>query len=157
MFPFTVAVGILLRRSETGDRVLSIAQTALGTFGTVFLSLNFLMLAVVGYRPDQPVQVIRPLRDFGFILTFSPVARLRFSTSRSASRYCRTETRARVPAMDGVHQLLGRETVDPGQCHTILQDRPDGVGRHPRFWIPVAVFVAWFVVMFRVTRQAVMR
>lgn len=30
--PFTVAVGILLRRGESGERVLSTAQTALGTF-----------------------------------------------------------------------------------------------------------------------------
>src|SRR5262245_3782764 len=65
--PFTVAIGIVLRRNETGERVLSTAQTALGTFGTVFFTLNFLILAVVAYRPERPSEVTQQLHDLGFI------------------------------------------------------------------------------------------
>jgi hypothetical protein len=156
--PFTVAVGILLRRSESGERVLSTAQTALGTFGTVFFSLNFLMLAVVAYRPDQPVQVIQPLHDFGFIMTFAPVAP--FTFQYFAIGVAILQDRASVPTFPRWVAYVNfwiAILLIPASAIPFFKTGPMAWNGILSFWIPVAVFVAWFVVMFWVMRDAVMR
>jgi hypothetical protein len=156
--PFTVAVGILLRRSETGDRVLSTAQTALGTFGTVFFSLNFLMLAVVAYRPDQPVQVIQPLHDLGFIMTFAPVAPFTFQYIAIGVAVLQDRNPVPVfPRWVAYVNFWVAILLIPASAIPFFKTGPMAWDGILAFWIPVAVFVAWFVVMFWVMRQAVMR
>lgn len=156
--PFTVAVGIVLRRSESGDRILSTAQTALGTFGTVFFSLNFLMLAVVAYRPDQPTQVIQPLHDFGFIMTFAPVAPFTFQYIAIGVAILQDTNPVPVfPRWVAYTNFWVAILLVPATAIPFFKTGPMAWNGILAFWIPVAVFVGWFVVMFWAMRQAVMR
>ena len=72
--PFTIAITLVMAAGQVKERAFAIAQGALGTFGTVFFSLNFLILAVVAFRPYRPDAVTQLLHDLGFVMTFSPVA-----------------------------------------------------------------------------------
>jgi hypothetical protein len=154
--PFTVAVGILLRRGETGERVLSTAQTALGTFGTVFFSLNFLILAVVAYRPDLPVQVIQPLHDLGFIMTFAPVAPFTFQYLVIGIAILQDRSPAPVfPRWAAYANFWVAILLIPATAIPFFKTGPMAWNGILAFWIPVIVFVSWFVVMFWVMRDAV--
>jgi hypothetical protein len=156
--PFTVAVGILLRRSEVGEGVLSTAQTALGTLGTVFFSLNFLILAVVAYRPDLPEQVIQPLHDLGFIMTFAPVAP--FTFQYFAIGIAILQDRASQPVFPRWVAYINfwvAILLIPATAIPFFKNGPMAWNGILAFWIPVVVFVAWFAAMFWAMRDAVKR
>lgn len=156
--PFTVAVGLLLRRTESGDRVLSTAQTALGTFGTVFFTLNFLILAVVAFRPARPSEVTQQLHDLGFIMTFSPVApfTLQYIAIGAAILLDRSDTPLFPRWVAYANFWVGLLLV-PACLIPFFKTGPLAWNGLLSFWIPVAVFVAWFVLMFWAMRVAVSR
>ena len=147
--PFTVAVGLLLRRTEAGDRVLSTTQTALGTFGTVFFTLNFLILAVVAFRPTRPSEITQQLHDLGFIMTFSPVApfTLQYIAIGAAILLDRSGTPVFPRWVAYANFWIGLLLV-PACLIPFFKTGPLAWNGILSFWIPVVVFVAWFVVMF---------
>jgi hypothetical protein len=156
--PFTVAVGLLLRRTEAGERVLSTTQTALGTFGTVFFTLNFLILAVVAYRPARPSEVTQQLHDLGFIMTFSPVApfTLQYIVIGVAILLDRSVTPVFPRWVAYANFWIGVLLV-PACLIPFFKTGPLAWNGILSFWIPVVVFVAWFAVMFGAMRAAVGR
>ena len=153
--PFTVVVGLLLRRTEVGDRVLSTTQTALGTFGTVFFTLNFLILAVVAFRPARPSEITQQLHDLGFIMTFSPVApfTLQYIVIGVAILLDRTV----FPRWVAYANFWIGVLLVPACLIPFFKTGPLAWNGILSFWVPVAVFVAWFAVMFWVIRAAVLR
>jgi hypothetical protein len=156
--PFTVAIGIFLRRNETGERVLSTTQTALGTFGTVFFTLNFLILAVVAYRPDRPSEVTLQLHDLGFIMTFSPVAPFTFQYIAIGVAILQDRSpEPLLPRWAAYVNFWVALLLVPACAIPFFKTGPMAWDGLLAFWIPVAVFVAWFFVMFWVMRRAIVR
>lgn len=146
--PFTIAVGLVLRRTETGDRVLSTAQAALGTFGTVFFTLNFLILAVVAFRPDRPSELTQQLHDLGFIMTFSPVApfTLQYVLIAAAILQDRSPEPLFARWVGYVNLWVGVLLI-PACLIPFFKTGPLAWNGVLSFWIPVFVFSAWFLVM----------
>jgi hypothetical protein len=154
--PFTVAVGILLRRSQSEHAVLATTQTALGTFGTVFFTLNFVVLSAVAYRPDLPPEVIQPLHDLGFIMTFSPVAPFTFQYFAIGLAILQdTSHRPLFARWVGYANLWVGLLLIPACAIPFFKTGPMAWNGVLAFWIPVAVFVAWFFIMFATMRRAV--
>jgi hypothetical protein len=153
--PFTVAVGIMLRRSQSEHAVLAAAQTALGTFGTVFFTLNFVILSAVAYRPDLPPQVLQPLHDLGFIMTFSPVAPFTFQYFTIGVAILQdTSQRPVFARWVGYANLWVGLLLIPACAIPFFKTGPMAWNGPLAFWIPVAVFVAWFFIMFATMRKA---
>ncbi|WP_235738323.1 hypothetical protein [Mycolicibacterium austroafricanum] len=153
---FTVAVGILLRRSQPDQRVLATAQTALGTFGTVFFSLNFLVLAAVAYRPEQPPETLQSLHDLGFIMTFSPVAPFTFQYIAIGLAVLQDRSESPLfPRWLGYANLWVALLLVPACAIPFFKTGPMAWNGILAFWIPVAVFVAWFAIMFATMRNIV--
>ncbi|WP_099024550.1 hypothetical protein [Mycolicibacterium palauense] len=156
--PFTVAVGILLRRSQSEHGVLAATQTALGTFGTVFFSLNFLVLAAVAYRPDLPPEVLQPLHDLGFFMTFAPVAPFTLQYLAIGMAVLQdTSDRPLFPRWVGYANLWVAVLFIPACAIPFFKTGLMAWNGLLAFWIPVAVFVAWFFIMFTAMRKAVAR
>ncbi|TAM65793.1 MAG: hypothetical protein EPN51_18050 [Mycobacterium sp.] len=156
--PFTVAVGLLLRRTESGERVLSTAQTALGTFGTVFFTLNFLVLAVVAFRPARPSEITQQLHDLGFIMTFSPVAPFTLQYIAIGVAILLDRSTAPVfPRWVAYANLWIALLLVPACLIPFFKNGPLAWNGMLSFWIPVVVFVAWFAVMFWAITAAIQR
>ncbi|WP_236977409.1 MULTISPECIES: hypothetical protein [Mycobacterium] len=156
--PFTLAVGLLLRRTEVGERVLSTTQTALGTFGTVFFTLNFLILAVVAFRPARPSEITQQLHDLGFIMTFSPVAPFTLQYIAIGTAILLDRSAAPIfPRWVAYANLWIGLLLVPACLIPFFKDGPLAWNGILSFWIPVVVFVAWFAVMFWAMRAAIAR
>jgi hypothetical protein len=153
--PFTIAIALVMRRMES-DRVLATTQAALGTFGTVFFTLNFLILAVVAFRPDRPSELTQGLHDIGFIMTFSPVAPFTFQyiAIGLAILLDRSPTPTFPRWVAYANFWVGILLV-PACLIPFFKTGPLAWNGVLSFWIPVAVFVAWFFIMFWALRRAI--
>jgi hypothetical protein len=150
--PFTIAVGLVLRGT---DRVFATAQAALGTFGTVFFTLNFLILAIVAFRPARPSEVTQALHDVGFVMTFSPVAPFTFQYLLIGAAILRDRSEEPpVPRWAGYANLWIGFLLVPACLIPFFKTGPLAWNGVLSFWIPVFVFVAWFGVMFWCVRRA---
>lgn len=155
--PFTVAVALMLRRAESDERILSTTQLALGTFGTVFFTLNFLVLAAAAFRPTLPAEANQPLTDLGFIMTFSPVAPFTFQYAVIGLAILQVPGRHPVFARwVGYLNLWVALLLVPACAIPFFKTGILAWNGLLSFWIPVAVFVAWFFVMFAVMRRSVL-
>lgn len=155
--PFTVAVGFMLRRGESGERILSTTQTALGIFGTVFFTLNFLVLATAAYRPELPAGTVQPLTDLGFIMTFSPVAPFTFQYAVIGLAILQSSgDRPVFPRWVGYLNFWVGLLLIPACAIPFFKTGLMAWNGILAFWIPVAVFVSWFFVMFWAMRRAVL-
>lgn len=149
---FTMALTFVLRRRE---RILSSTQAALGVFGTVFFSLNFLVLAVVAYRPDRPSETTQLLHDLGFTMTFSPVAPFTFQYVVIGLAILQDHSARPVfPRWVGYVNLWVAVLFIPACAIPFFKTGPLAWNGLLSFWVPVAVFIAWYVVMFWGVRAA---
>jgi len=156
--PFTIAIAITMWAGQARERAFAIAQGALGTFGTVFFTLNFLILAVVAFRPTRPDAATQLLHDLGFIMTFSPVApfTLQYVLIGAAVLHDPAE-RPLFPRWVGYANLWIGILLVPACLIPLFKSGPLAWNGLLSFWIPVAVFTAWFAVMFWALRAAIGR
>jgi hypothetical protein len=156
--PFTIAIAMVMNGGRNGDRVLAFAQGALGTFGTVFFTLNFLILAVVAFRSPGSGEIIQPLHDLGFIMTFSPVAPFVFQYFAIGLFALQNRPGEPIfPRWVGYANIWVGIGLIPACLIPFFKTGPLAWNGLLSFWIPVAVFVAWFGVMFWVVRNCVRR
>lgn len=154
--PFSVAVMLALRRVERGKHTLSTAQAALGTFGTVFFTLNFLILSMAPYRLGGPGQDVQPLHDLDFAMTFAPVAPFTFQYPLIGLVIPRDRGPEPVFARWlGYANFLAGLLLVPACLIPLFTTGPLAWNGVFSFWIPVAEFTAWFFLMvWALRRQA---
>jgi hypothetical protein len=155
---FMVALWYLLRRNAPRNQVLNVGQLALGIFGTVFVTVNFLILLVVAFRPDRDPDSLQALHDLGFIMSVMPAAPFTFQyfliglailQNRSAEPL--------IPRWVGylnfwVAILFVPAAAVPFFTHGILAW--NGL---LGFWIPGVIFAVWMWAMFWAMYRAVGR
>ena len=144
---FTLAIGFLLRRC-TDDVIMPITQTALGVFGTVYFSFNFLILAVAGFRPDLSDQSTQTLHDLGFILTFSPAAPFFLQYFAIALAILQIpDLKPLIPRWVAYFNMWVAIGLIPPSFIPLFDSGPLAWDGLLGFYIPVVVFGAWFAVM----------
>jgi hypothetical protein len=146
--PFSIAIMIALRRGEPGRRILSAAQAALGTFGTVFFTLPFFILAMTPYRVDTAPSGIGPLHDLGFAMTFAPVAPFTFQYLLIGMAVLQDRATPVVfPRWVGYANFCAGFLLVPACLIPLFQTGPLAWNGVFSFWIPVIEFTAWFFLM----------
>ncbi|TDL11695.1 hypothetical protein EUA04_01455 [Mycolicibacterium obuense] len=146
--PFTVAIAIMLRRGDPERLALPLAQAALGIFGTVFFTLNFLVLSSVAFRPEQAPEDLQAMHDLGFIMTFSPVAPFTLQYVLIALFIVSDESpNPSFPRWVGYANLWVAVLFVPACAIPFFKTGVMAWNGLLAFWIPVGVFVIWFVIM----------
>lgn len=144
---FSLAIGFLLRKC-TDDVVMPITQTALGVFGTVYFSFNFLILAVAGFRPELSEDSTQTLHDLGFIMTFSPAAPFFLQYFAIALIILQIpDVKPLVPRWVAYFNMWVAIGLIPPSFIPLFDSGPLAWNGLLGFWIPVVVFGAWFLVM----------
>lgn len=144
---FAAGIAQALRR-VAGSSVLALAQFGMGAFGMVFFCWNFLLLATVGYRPDQPAEIVRAFSDVGFLMTFPPVQP--FTLQVVLIGVVILQDRRPVPLIPrwlGFVNLWVGFLFLPAQAAVFLHDGPVAWDGFLTFWVPVGVFAIWFPLM----------
>jgi hypothetical protein len=154
---FTLAIGYVLRRC-TDDVIMPATQTALGVFGTVYFSLNFLILAVAGYRPNLSQDSTQTLHDLGFILTFSPAAPFFLQYFAIALTIFQIpDAKPLIPRWVAYFNIWVAVGLIPPSFIPLFTSGPLAWNGLLGFYIPVVVFGAWYVVMFLTLRRVLPR
>jgi hypothetical protein len=152
--PFSLAVMYALRRAQPARRMLSTAQAALGTFGTVFFTLNFFVLSMTPFRLDTDPEGIQPLHDLGFAMTFSPVPPFTFQYLLIALAILQDHSaRPMFPRWVGYVNIFCGLLLVPPCLIPLFHTGPLAWNGLFSFWIPVGEFTAWFFVMFWAMRR----
>lgn len=152
--PFTIAVFLALRGDQRGNP-LNLAQAACGVFGTVFFSLNFLILAIVAFRPGRPSELTQMLHDVGFTMTFSPVAPFTFQYLLIGIAILQLPVATAVfPRWAAYANFWVGVLLIPACFIPFFKTGPMAWNGVLSFWIPVFVFCGWFVFMFAYVRRS---
>lgn len=150
---FTLVIGDLLRRC-TDDKIMPATQTALGIFGTVYFSLNFLILAIAAYRPNLSDSSTQTLHDLGFILTFSPAAPFFLQYFAIATTILQIpDATPLIPRWVAYVNIWVGAGLIPASFIPFFTDGPLAWNGIAGFYIPVVVFGTWYVVMFTTLRK----
>jgi hypothetical protein len=154
---FTLAIGYLLRRC-TDDVIMPITQTALGVFGTVYFSFNFLILATAGFRPYLSADSTQTLHDLGFIMTFSPAAPFFLQyTAIAMTVFQIPDAKPLIPRWVAYFNIWVAIGLVPPSFIPLFKSGPLAWNGLLGFYIPVVVFGAWYVVMFTMLRRLLPR
>lgn len=144
---FSVAIAFFLRRSERTP-YLTVTQAAFGTFGTVFFSANFLILLITSFRPEVNPSNIQLLHDAGFISTFSPVQPFTFQYLLIGLAILADKSiQPLFPRWVAYVNFWVRLLFVPAAFIPFFKTGPLAWDGLLSFWIPVAVFVLWYLVM----------
>lgn len=145
---FTMGIGYVLRRC-TDDVIMPAVQTAMGVFGTVYFSLNFLILAVAAYRPNLAQDTTQTLHDLGFILTFSPAAPFFLQYFAIAwAIFQIPDARPLIPRWVAYVNIWVGVGLIPASFIPFFTSGPLAWNGIAGFYIPVVVFGTWYAVMF---------
>ncbi|WP_224393052.1 hypothetical protein [Pseudonocardia sp. ICBG1293] len=146
--PATLAVFVALRRS--GDLALNLGQACIGVLGTVFFSLNFVLLSLVPYRiTGGDTGYAQLLHDVGFTMTFMPVAPFTVQYLLIAAIILRDRSQRPIyPRWVAYVNIWVALLLIPATFIPLFHSGPLAWNGVFSFWVPVAVFVAWFAVMF---------
>ncbi|OLL96853.1 hypothetical protein Ae406Ps2_5436c [Pseudonocardia sp. Ae406_Ps2] len=146
--PASLAVFVALRRS--GDLALNLGQACIGVLGTVFFSLNFVLLSLVPYRLENGDSgYSQLLHDVGFTMTFMPVAPFTVQYLLIAAIILRDRSgRLPYPRWVAYVNIWVALLLVPATFIPLFHSGPLAWNGMFSFWVPVAVFVGWFVVMF---------
>lgn len=154
--PFTTAIGLVLRKAEDIP-VMSIAQAALGTYGTVFFSVNFFVLMMAPYRiGNGDSSYLQILSDLGFSMTFFPVQPFTLQYIAIALGILLDKSNNPIfPRWMGYTNLWVAVLFLPACFIPYVKTGPLAWNGLFSFWIPVFVFMVWYVVMFWGMRKAI--
>lgn len=153
--PFILAISALLRR-DPRQRELSIAQAGVGIFATVFVTLNFLVLLVVAFRPERDGEVMQVMHDLGFMMTVMPAApfTVEYLLIGAAILMSNTDTCA-FPRWVGYFSIWTAILFLPACAVPFFKDGLLAWNGLLGFWVPGIVFMVWMVAMTWVMHRAV--
>ncbi len=154
---FSVSVTLTMRRLGPAGNVLSWAQIAMGLFAIAFFAWNFLLLAYVAYRPEQPAEVVRAFSDLGFLMTFAPVQPfcIQYAVIGIAI-LLDPSPRPIFARWVGYLNVWVAVLLIPAGFIPFFKEGPMAWNGLLGFWIAVGVFAIWFFVMFTGIRRSIL-
>tara|TARA_B110000211_G_C14092909_1_gene560334 strand:+ start:155 stop:856 length:702 start_codon:yes stop_codon:yes gene_type:complete len=156
--PFTGAVASALYRIEGGLGMLTASQIMAGVANTMLTFYPPLWWIIASFRADRSPELVQLLNDVGWIqliggLTpFLPM----LLTVGIASLNDKSKNPV-FPRWVGFFNFWVFVLVLPGQLLFFFKTGPFAWNGLIAFWLPVFVFCAWFLVMFKMLRDDVLR
>ena len=156
VIPFVAVIAIQMRRIEGDFPVLAATQLAAGTVGTVILLVPTVLWAAAAFRPERSPELILLLNDFAwlflimtfpsFFVQFVSIGLAILSNGREPPLF---------PRWVGYFNIWLAVLAVPGGLVTFFKSGPFAWNGLLAFWVPIGVFVAWFILMFFVLAKAI--
>jgi len=155
---FVAAITVAMKRMENGLGVLTLTQLSAGTCGAVFLIVPCLVWTAAAFRPERSPALTLLLNDLGWIMLFMPFTT--FVVQNIAIGLAVLGDRNAVPEMPrwvGFLNLWVAVLFIPGGFLTFFKTGPFAWNGVFVYWIPLVVFLGWYLVMFVLLRQGALK
>jgi hypothetical protein len=156
MLPFSAVIAVQIRRIEGELPVLSLTELACGAVTTIMLLLPTVLWTAAAFRPERSPELIMLYNDLAWLvllMTFAPfliqfvcIALAVLSDKRAEPLFARWV---------GYFNIWVGVLAIPGGLITFFKTGPFAWNGLLAFWVPVAVFLLWFVVMFIALLKAI--
>jgi hypothetical protein len=154
--PITALYSVLIRRMEGAPPLLAYTQLITGTVALVLFIPPALFWGAAAFRPDQPASQLLMLNDLGFLsfiwVTWPGI--LQVLTIGTAILQDRSATPL-FPRWIGWLNYGCALVFVCGSLAPLAKSGPFAWNGLVTHWIPVAVFLGWWLVMFAATLRAV--
>lgn len=155
---FVAAITVAIKRMEKSAGVLTYAQLSAGTCGAVFLIVPCLVWTAAAFRPERSAELTLLLNDLGWILLFMPFTT--FVVQNIAIGLAVLGDRGEPPVLPrwvGFFNLWVAVLFIPGGLLTFFKTGPFAWSGLFVYWVPLVVFLSWYLVMFVMLRQAAIK
>ncbi len=152
---FVAAITVAMKRMERGAGPLTYTQLSAGSLGAVLLIIPCLVWTVAAFRPDRDPQLTLLLNDMGWIMLFMPFTT--FVVQNIAIGLAILGDRNATPVMPrwvGFLNLWVAVLFVPGGLLTFFKKGPFAWSGVFVYWVPLVVFLGWYLVMFAMLRMA---
>lgn len=156
VIPFAAVIAIQMRRIEGNAPVLTYTAMMAGAVGTLILLIPTVLWTAAAFRPERNPDLILLLNDFAWLLLimtfpsffvwFVSIGLAILSDPRDPPLFARWV---------GYFNIWLAVLAIPGGLVTFFKTGPFAWNGLLAFWVPVSVFVAWFLVMFWVLLRAI--
>lgn len=156
--PWMALITVQLKRIEGSHSVLAYTQLAAGAATIFALTVPMNLWTVLAFRPDRDPQLMLLINDFSwlmFIMTFPPFF-IQLGAIGIAILSDRN-TPSIFPRWSGYFNLWVAILFLPGGLVTFFKDGPFAWDGLLAFWMPLAVFLGWYIVMFVVLLGVIRR
>jgi len=146
--PFTIALADFIKKIEGDSIILSFTQLAGGIVGQITFFIPAFIWAAASFRADRDPEVILAMADVAWItfMTAWPPFVLQFA-SLAAAIFMDKRADPYFPRWSGYFQVLISVTFLPATLALFFKTGPFAWDGFFIFWLPLVVFLAWFLVM----------
>lgn len=158
MIPFAALISQLLARVEGGPGLLTYTAL-LGGAGTMVLTFYpAIWWLVAAFRPERAADIIHLMNDMAWLQFIGGVSMYdALPLAIAAAAFCDTSKHPIFPRWVGWYNLWVILMILPDMLLFFFHEGPFAWNGLFGFWVPLAGFGSWWLVMFYVLRRAVLR
>lgn len=154
--PMVASITAQMKRIEGRYSPLSYTQLGLGMSGILLFIIPVMNMQAAAFRPERDVELIRLANDLGwipFVGVWSMAALQNLAIAVSAFQ---DKTGRVFPRWVGYFNVWTALLYCPGSLLYFFKQGPFAWNGLLSWWLVVAVFCTWFIVMFFVVRKAIL-
>lgn len=145
--PFYLAISAQLRRAEPRLPLMSALQLIAGVVITVILTIPMLFFIVLAFRPERPTEITQLMNDMSYIMLILPWPPIILQLGAIAATILRSRPAQDLfPRWYAYFNLWIALLVVPANMIIFFKEGPFAWTGLIGFWIPAAVFGAWYPV-----------
>jgi hypothetical protein len=155
--PFVAVIAAQMRRIEGSTSPLAYTQLGLGMVGVVFFVLPPMLLTIATFRPDRDPELIQLVNDLAWIPLvglYSPALLQNFSIAVAVLQAPDEEV---YPRWVGYFNVYTAIVFLAAALIVFFQTGPFAWNGPLAFYLPMVDFFTWYLVMFWMTRRAILR
>ncbi|MFA6576825.1 MAG: hypothetical protein WCS84_15495, partial [Nocardioides sp.] len=153
VLPLVATIAIQMRRMEGRAPVLTVVQVVSGAVTGVLLTMPLLVMAVAGFRPDRTPELTVTLNDLAWLLFLTPIAPFMVQNVAIGIAVLR-DPRQVFPRWVGYANLWIAVLFVPDVLAYFFFDGPFAWDGLFVFWLALAAYAAWLVIMPIAVRRA---
>lgn len=158
MLPFFMVIVVQMKRMKTQSHIFAYCYLTAIVSGATIFALSNIFFLVAAFRPDRNPELTLLLNDLAWIIFIAPIGMVLAQFLMLAAAVLFDDGPDPVfPRWVGTYSLITGLALIPSAGAAVFQTGPlawDGV---LSFWLRNCAFALWVVVMFFVTRRAVLR
>ena len=147
--PWIAVIAVHMKRAEGPMPLFTIMQVVAGAVTVVILLVPFVIWTAAAFRPDRAPELIQLLNDFGWLLivmTFGPFF-VQLVSIGLAILFDKNDKPV-FPRWLAYFNIWVAVLFIPGALITYFKSGPFAWNGILAFWLPLAVFMGWYLVMF---------